>query len=468
MELSQKKVRFGKYMGLGMALCSSFFLFNPDMALVDVLPDFIGYVLLTLSLRHWRDLSPHFESAWKKFRILAVVASIKFISFLWVFGGLTSALERPTMMLLLSFSCAVVEMIWGIPAWRALTEGFVIHSQTAEGEYPLREKGARLGRPGRNVSVLFRNATIFFMIAKAFFSNIAEFAVLSTHSYDDTAFDWYDFIGLFRTVALFFGIIIGVVWLVRAVIFFRGLMLDGALVESAKKKYETLVLPNSGLFRRRDISFLLGLISLAALCTPDFYLDNINIIPDALTAILLAWAFLRLKPYYKNYLVGLAMSAVYLVFSVWGAISSYIYVSDSWVAKTWEDPDIFADFMAMYPIRVVEAAMMLATVIIALRGVKAVIKGHCGYVPTTMDEAYRTSRLEAIHKEVGAKVTLCLGLAVLATVTGALYEFILSLDILISEIWWLINFAASLGFFGSTLYMMSAVNEEVESRYMLD
>ncbi len=468
MELSQKKVRFGKYMGLGMALASAFFLFNPDMALVDVFPDFIGYILLALSLRHWRDLSPHFESAWKKFRILAVVAAIKFVSFLWVFGGLTNSLERPTMMLLLSFSFAVVEMIWGIPAWRALTEGFIIHSQTAEGEYPLREKGARRGRPGRNVSVLFRNATIFFMIAKAFLSNIAEFAVLSTHSYDDTAFDWYDFIGLFRTMALFVGIIVGVVWLVRAIIFFRGLMLDRALVDSAKKKYETLVLPNSGLFTRRNISFVLGLISLAALCAPDLYLDNINIVPDALTAVLLLWAFLRLKPYYKNYIVGLAVSAVYLVFSVWGAIASYVYVSDSWVAKTWEDPDIFADFMAMYPIRVVEAMLMLVAVIIALRGVRAIIKDHCGYVPTTMDEAYRTSRLEAIHKEVGAKVTLCLALAILATVTGGLYELILSLDILISEVWWLINFVASGCFFASTLYMMSAVNEEVESRYMLD
>lgn len=462
MDLSVKRVKFGKYMGLGAALAATVFLFNPDMALVDVLPDFIGYILLAVSLRFFRDLSPHFESAWKKFRILSLVTVIKFISFLWVFGGLSSAQERPTMMLLLSFSFSVIEMIWGIPAWRALTEGLVIHAQTAAGEYPLRDK------KGKNVSVNFRNATVSFMITKAFFANISEFAVLSRHTYDDTAFDWYNFIGLFRTVSVFAGIIIGIIWLIRAIVFFSGIIKDSELIESAKNKYETTVLPNTCLFKRRSISSVLGIIVLATLCTPDLYLDNINIIPDVLTALLLIWAFIKLKPYYKNYITGLFFGIAYLALSVWGASESYIYVSDAWVAKTWEDPDIFADFVAMYPIRVVEAVFLFITVFFALKGVRAIIKEHCGYVPTTMDEDYRTARLAAIHKEVGIKVTLCLVLGALTAVVGGLYELILSLDKLISEVWWLVNFVCSIAFFASAFHMMGAVNEEVESRYMLD
>ena len=463
MNLTKGRLKPGKYMGLGAALAAFCFLFNPDMAIVDVLPDFIGYILLCLSLRYMRDLSPHFENAWKKFRILSVVAVLKFVSFIWVFGGLTSAQERPTMMLLLSFSFSVVELIWGIPAWRALCEGFMIHAQTAGGEYPLLEN-----RRGKNVVTSFRNSTVAFMIAKAFFSNVAEFAVLSTHSYDDTAFDWYDFIGLFRTFAIFFGIIVGIVWLVRSLIFFTGILKDGELIESARVKYETTVLPNEGLWMRRDISLTLGLVVLAALATPDFYIDNINVIPDALSAVLLAFAFVKMKAYYKNYALGLVSSAVYFVVTVWGSWASYTFVSDAWVEKTWEDPDIFADFMAMYPIRIAEAVLFAVAFAFAFGGVRAIIKGHCGYVPMTMDENYRKSRLEAIHKEVGAKVTLAFALVILTAVSGGLYELILSLDILISEVWWLVNFACSIAFFASALHMMSALNEEVESRYMLD
>jgi RsiW-degrading membrane proteinase PrsW (M82 family) len=76
--------------------------------------------------------------------------------------------------------------------------------------------------------------------------------------------------------------------------------------------------------------------------------------------------------------------------------------------------------------------------------------------------------MEAIRKEVGVKVTVCLVIAALASVSGGLYEFILSLDLFISPIWWIINFVVCGVFFVSSLYMMNAVNEEVESRYMLD
>jgi len=468
MSFSLKPKKTGKYLGLGIAAISAIFLFNPDIAIIDVLPDFIGYTLLAVSLRFARDLSPHFENAWRKFRILAVMTFFKTLALLWVFGGLTSAQERPTMMLLLSFCFCLCELIWGIPAWRSLIEGFVLHSQTSGGEYPLIEKSAKSYRPGKNICYSFRDLTVFFMIAKAFFANIAEFAVLSDHSYDDTSFDWYRFIGLYRVLTLFAGALIGIIWLIRAISFFRGILSDSVLISSMKEKYETTVLPNTGLFVRRDIAFVLGLFAVAVLTTVDLYLDDVNIISDTFTAILLAWTFIKLKPYYKNYKTGVVLSAVYGVFTVIGSSLSYNFVTDSFPTKTWENRHVFKEFMLMYPVRIVEAALLLVTVYFALQGVRAIINEHCGYIPLTMDESYRVSRMEAIRKEVGAKVTVCLVFAALAAVSGGLYEFILSLDLFISPIWWIINFAVCGAFFVSALYMMSAVNEEVESRYMLD
>ncbi len=469
MALKQKRVRFGKYMGLGWACAAIAFLFNPDIALVDILPDFIGYIFLTLSLLYFRDLSPHFESAWKRFRWLCVVSAFKFGAFIWVFGGLDNQQEKPTMMLLCSFCFCVGELILGIPAWKELIEGFVIHAQTAGGEFPLREKISRAGRAGKNVSVSFRNITVFFICAKAFFANISEFAVLSEHSYDDTAFKWYDFIGLFRILALAAGMAAGLIWLVNAIRYFRGLVSDGEFIDSAKRKYETTVIPNTYLFLKRDIAFTIGLFCLAALATPDFYLDYINIIPDTLTALFLLWGFIKLKPYFKHHKAGIALSAVYGAISIWGAAVSYNYTSDPIsIHRTWENPKVYAMFWSMYPIRIIEAVLFLAATVLALVAVRAIIKDYCGYVPSNMDEAYRNARLAAIQKEVGNKVTLCLVFGVLTMLTGGLYELILSLNMLISELWAIINFIVSGCFFASSLYMMNAVCEEVESRYMLD
>ena len=86
MSFSLKVKKPGKYFGMGFAAASAIFLFNPDIAVIDVLPDFIGYLLLTLSLHFARDLSPHFENAWRKFRILTLVTFFKTLSLLWVFG----------------------------------------------------------------------------------------------------------------------------------------------------------------------------------------------------------------------------------------------------------------------------------------------------------------------------------------------------------------------------------------------
>lgn len=262
--------------------------------------------------------------------------------------------------------------------------------------------------------------------------------------------------------------LIGIIWLIRAILFFRGILRDSVLIASMKEKYETAVLPNTGLFVRRDISFVLRLFAIAVLTTPDLYLDDVNIISDTFTALLLAWTFIKLKPYYKNYKLGVMISAVYGVFTIIGSQLSYKFVTDSYPAKTWENRAVFKEFWTMYPVRIIEAALLLVTVYFALNGVRAIIKDHCGYIPSTMDEAYRNSRMEAIRKEVGSKANVCLAFAAAAALSGGLYEFILSLNLFISPIWWIINFAVCGAFFVSSLYMMGAVNEEVESRYMLD
>ena len=213
---------------------------------------------------------------------------------------------------------------------------------------------------------------------------------------------------------------------------------------------------------------MLGLFCVAVLTTVDFYIDGVNVVPDTLTAIILAWFFIKLKPYYKNYKLGVIISAVYGVLTVVGSSLSYDYVNGAWVSKTWEHRDVFIEFITMYPVRVAQEAFLIVIVLFALKGVRAIINDQCGYIPETMSESYRTSRLEAIRKEICVKVYICLAFAALTAVIGGLYELILSFDLFISPIWWIFNFAASAIFFVSSIYMFGAVTEEVESRYMLD
>ena len=43
-------VKLKKNMGFGQIIAALFFLFNPDISIIDVLPDFIGYIILSVAL----------------------------------------------------------------------------------------------------------------------------------------------------------------------------------------------------------------------------------------------------------------------------------------------------------------------------------------------------------------------------------------------------------------------------------
>lgn len=470
-----KNKRLGKYLGMGIIIIAPLFLFDQNIAVIDILPDFVAYLALSLGLRFFRDISSHFESAWRKFRILVPISIIKLFSMFWIMGGITSVDEKETMLLLVSFSLSVVELIYAIPAWMNLFEGFIYHSQTAGGELALRTSYSpkprrtvayRLG----NVTTSLRSYTLFFVVAKAVLANICELAVLSKHTYDDTAIDWYDFIGLFRSVCIIVGMLLGLVWLCKMLHYLILLLRDGEFFRSAREKYQREVLPKTGLFVTRDIAFLLIIFCAALLFSADFYIDRGNAIPDVFCALLLTFFFIRLKPYVKKkHIAGVIMSVAYAVLSVIGTEAAYSFRDANSEGLVWKNPQVFEEFLQMYPLRVAENLLFAAVVVLALVCTRAVIRQHCGYVPKTMDDDYTKNRLEALHKELDLKVWVCLGLAVVSAIASGLYELMITFpNELVGQVWWMVAFLISGVLFAASLAMSKSINEEVESRYMLD
>ncbi len=469
-----KDKKLGKFLGMGLILLAPFFLFDQNIALVDVLPDAVAYIILTLSLRYFRDISSHFETAFKKFRVLVPVSIIKIASLFWIFGGIGANDEREMMFLLVSFCFSVVELIYGIPAWISLFEGFVYHAQSAGGEVPLKTTFSKKARGTRashlgNVTTSLKDYTIFFLIAKAVLANVCEFAVLSNHTYDDTTFNWYGFLGLFRTLSVMLGFVLGTLWLVRMLRYIIALRRDVAFFDTAREKYRAEVLPKTGLFVTRDIAFLLIILCVGMLLSADFYVDRANAIPDVLCAVAFLFLFLRLKTYTKRYIVGTVLSVVYGAFTVIGTSMAYNFRYENSEGLVWKNPNVFAEFLRMYPVRVIENLLFAALVVVALLSIRVVIRAHCGYVPKTMDEQYIKTRLHALHRELDIKVWICLSLSVLSAIGSGLYELMITFpNEMIGQVWWMVAFALSLVAFASAVGMSGAINTEVESRYMLD
>ena len=98
------------------------FLFNPNLAIIDPLPDFFGYILLSVALTKVAFLSETLYDAKRAFERMVIIDVGKVISIFWVFG-MEAVSERNTSLLLWSFIFGVLEIAFAVPAFLKLFEG---------------------------------------------------------------------------------------------------------------------------------------------------------------------------------------------------------------------------------------------------------------------------------------------------------------------------------------------------------
>ena len=189
------------------------FLFNPNLNIVDILPDFIGYALLCIFLSKLSDMNEDIAVATKGFLRAFFVDVAKLASIFLVFGN-QNPQEQNTLLLLLSFVFAVLELLILFPAYKALFNGFI----TLGYKFP---NTAVLGKVSANAKANHteraRLFTFIFLIVKTAMYTLPEFAVLSTHSYDEFAATLYiyDYVGLLRAFAIIVCLVVGIIWFVH-------------------------------------------------------------------------------------------------------------------------------------------------------------------------------------------------------------------------------------------------------------
>ena len=121
-------------MNLGYLLLGLVFLFNPNINVIDVLPDVIGCLFILKGLSKLSDLNRNIASARAKFRRLAWVALFKSFVSLFTSGLLDKALYEmrlsilvelfdSTMVLVFVFVFGIFELLYMIPAFISLFEG---------------------------------------------------------------------------------------------------------------------------------------------------------------------------------------------------------------------------------------------------------------------------------------------------------------------------------------------------------
>lgn len=472
--MADKKIR-KNFIGIAIACL---FIFNPNISVIDVLPDFIGYIILTLCVSRLADLNEVLDEARVAFSRMIWIDLSKIIAIFWIFGmNVTS--EYTSSLMLWSFVFGVLEILFAAPAFLKLFAGLMQIGNHYPNEAVLRRKKRLFSKAQRakNETERLRSFTAFFIYAKAILCFLPEFADITNLSYDELStgtVNLYQFIGLLRFFAVVPALIIGIVWLVKMIRYFVSLCKDTVFVGALSETYSEKILPKKGLFVKRGVQSSFLILIIASVLTLDLrltvedtlYLNKVNFIPDIIPAILFLIFFAVIKKYsQRNAKFNIASSVFYIAAATLSFVTeTYFFAEYSYTAIIRSDPALAA-FCVMIATLVLKSIAFILVNFCVYRTLCGVISAHTGYVlgRENVTEATERQALE-LHRELKNPLKLLMGASVLYAASDVAYELLIDSFGFMG----LVNMVFAAIFIFLTVKAQSEIMLAVNTKYMLE
>ncbi len=448
---------------LGIAI-AFLFLFNPNITVIDVFPDFIGYFILMLSLTRLADLNESLQQAKRQFSRMVLIDAGKILAILWIFG-MEAAGERSSSMMLWTFVFGVLELMVLLPAYHSLFEGLIGLGNFYESRsiFLVKKRGS-----GKSITEKIRKFTFFFVILKSTMAVLPELSDLTNTAYNDTDFagNLYRHINAMRILASFVVLVVGIVWLVRVLLYFRRVRRDELFVSELTRAYAEKVLPKEGIFVRRAVKTAFGCLLCAVFLTLDFRMEHFNLLPDIFAAVAfwLFFAFVCKRicvPKVRTAIV-LSLYTVACVASIMAQVWFFDRFSYSSIIR---NDEALARFQILMTVEIIKAVLLVATVVCVLDVMHRIIKAHTGYVIGQSIETEAAKRqMISVQKELGRTLIYVLIATVLYAVSDVCYEALIGSYGFMG----LVNLIFGILFVGCVAKAQSEIFSAVDTKYMLE
>ena len=442
------------------------FLFNPCVSVIDPLPDVIGYIILSAALSKISMLSETLYDAKRAFERLVIIDSAKILSLLWIFGA-EAVSERSISLLLWSFIFGALEIVFAIPAYLKLFEGFSYMGNF----YP--NTSIHQGKGKRRVSYtdFVKGFSVFFVIFKAVFTCLPETAAI----YDESSpfRNIYRYIGVMRGLCIIPVLIVGIAWLVSMIRYFNRISRDKAFVDAVNNEYSQKKLTKIGAFVIKDVRIASVFMVIASVLSIDLTLDGINILPDILVIV-----FLGISLFYFSKATRIKKPFVivsFALFSIAAMLEDFIryYFADNFYYNAIEkNHEAFTVYLLTVIAVAVEGLMLVLVYFSVARALRSVVSEHTGYVVgREIDSEGEKKQILSVQNELNknfyalADVAIVCALAeTFVSLYGAFYAF------LNKNLGWmsLIGVSCGLLLVGMTVKAVSKLKEAVQTKYMLE
>ncbi|MBE6667050.1 MAG: hypothetical protein E7607_01905 [Ruminococcaceae bacterium] len=444
-------------------IISFIFLFNPNVSIIDVLPDFIGYILLCCALTKIADINDYLYDALKIFKRMILVDAGKWLAIFWTFN-MTVVDQKNSSILLFTFVFSVVELMFLLPAYKKLFEGIIQLGYLIPNNTILsnEKKSGRINKA--------RKRTAFFVISKATLAVLPELADLTNASYDENlgmgVVNIYEYIGIMRLLAFIPMLIIGIIWLINIIKYFNYLHRDEIFMRGISDKYEKEVLPRKGMFIKRNYhSFLL--IAIAALCfTVDFRVEYRSVLPDFIAAILFFASFIFIANHTKTKKKSWIIStSAFFYFSVMSTLCEDAFFKEYYYGAIFRNLKAQQLYTILVAVNIIKALAFVAVLIDMYIMLTRMIKMHTGYVSGTHHHSETEAKMIAtLQKELQKNLIVAYVFAGLYIVTDILYDIFTPKVIYMGAI----NFVFAIICICMFARAFFAIKHAVDTKYMLE
>lgn len=427
---------------------ASIFLFNPLISNIDLLPDFVAYLLIMKAL--WKDTytNANAEDAFVASRNMLIVSVAKALSVVLV------SLQDISMSLLLSFSFLVVELIFGIPFVLKLFK-FLSDLATNAGNGKIADK-----------TVAMRLFTIIVMAARLVLAVLPDLTALTLSNGIDTdaPTDLTPFRPMLILVTFVISLVICSVWLVIILVHFKKLI-NREVVAYSQGCYLDKVSNNKALIEGRNTAIVFTMLAVFGVLAFDLRYGPYNVTPDFLLTlgIICGFVYLFAKGYYKPKLpfVLLSVSAVgQIVIYVLEALKINAFYSRFKlidISKSVEASKIYSEII---PFSVISSILFVCSIVCAILLIHKCGKQALERNKNLFSGCDFSYQMKEFNRKmlVYSIITVSLSIAC-AVVYSLMIAFLPKFDGFV-----LINYIVEIGFIFAFLKLIMYVNDEVYKR----
>ncbi len=318
-----------KRLRLGCLIAGLIFLANPSINLFDILPDFIGYALILFAIGPAADSAPYFSDAKDRFLKLFWVGASKIPALLLMMAIYAGDMSQRSIIAVFALVYATVELLYLIPAFRFLFEGFYYLGERHDCAVAL-SRGKRLD-PDRLPSLV-----ILFFAVRAAASCLPEFTLVpygeegEAQRFAALCLRAYPFLALLGVLTV---IVFGVTLLRPIFAYLRRLDSDGSAEQivrrlEGERKLELARKQDYRAIRSATVWLIVG-----AGLGMDPILDSINFVPDVLSGLAFTAALIILGQRIPRLRMGIRLMGAYSAIS----LAAFILSNSFYASYTLDD-----------------------------------------------------------------------------------------------------------------------------------